>query len=130
MIAQHHTGQERSRRPTLDYWSLASSSQDCPDYLYMGRGILSPGVCLASIVLDNSRLSTSTWQSTTAGIMLQQGAKRIISVANHWFRHSDEVYRPTPSKSFEFRSSYRSGRIAIFKVFFLGGKEVLALNLG
>ena len=44
--------------------------QDCSDYLYMGQGILSPGVCLASAVLDSSGLLTSKWQSTTAGIML------------------------------------------------------------
>lgn len=62
----------------------------------MGQGILSPGVCVASAVLDNSGLFTSTWQSKPAGIMLQQGSERVISVANQGFRHSDEVYHPTP----------------------------------
>ena len=71
-------------------------AQDCSDYLYMGQGILSPGVCIASAALDSSGLLISTWQSTTAGIMLQRGSERLISVANHGFRLSDEVYHPTP----------------------------------
>lgn len=70
--------------------------QDSSDYLYMGQGILSPGVCLASAVLDSSVLLTSSWQSTTAGIMLQRGSERRISVANHGFRLSDDVNHPTP----------------------------------
>lgn len=81
------------------YSSLLEPSelvQDYSDYLYTGRGILSPGVCLASAVLDNSGLLTTTWQSTTAGIMLQQGSERAISVANDGFRQSEEVYHPTP----------------------------------
>lgn len=68
--------------------------QDYSDYLYMGQGVLSPGFCLASAVLASSGLLASTCQPTTAGIMLQRGSERVISVSNHGFRQSDEVYHP------------------------------------
>lgn len=75
---------------------LSELVQDDSDYLYAEPKKLSPGVCLASAVLDNSGLSTSPWRTTTAGIMLQRGSERLISVANHGFRQADEVYHPTP----------------------------------
>ncbi|MCJ1269224.1 hypothetical protein MMC22_009113 [Lobaria immixta] len=70
--------------------------QDDSDYLCTEPRILSPGACLASAVPGNSGLSTSTCRTTTAGIMLQRGSERLISISNHGFELADEVYHPTP----------------------------------
>lgn len=70
--------------------------QDNSDYLYADPKTLSPGICLASATLDNSDPLTNTWRTTTAGIMLQRGSDRLMTVANHGFSRSDEVYHPTP----------------------------------
>lgn len=69
---------------------------DNSDYLYADPKILSPGVCLASMTLDHSGLLTTSWKTTSAGVMLQRGSERSITVANHGFGYSDEVYHPTP----------------------------------
>lgn len=83
----------------LSYSRLLEPSDLVPDnsdYLYADPKILSPGVCLASASLDSASLLTSTWRTTTAGIMLQRGYDRLITVANDGFRHSEEVYHSTP----------------------------------
>ncbi|KAF8455529.1 hypothetical protein BGX38DRAFT_1167345 [Terfezia claveryi] len=59
--------------------------------------ILSPGVAVSS-----SPLSTTTegyadvWRSTTAGIALRNGHQRRVTLANHGFQESLDVYHPSP----------------------------------
>lgn len=67
--------------------------QDDTNYLYVESRILSPGICLASARLDDSGLLTNTWRTTTAGIMLQRGSEKRITVSNSL---PDEIYHPTP----------------------------------
>lgn len=77
------------------YWHLIEPielTQDTSDYLDSEPCLLLPGVCLASATFTDSSLLTDTDQSTTASIMLQRGTERVISVANHGFEPSAEVY--------------------------------------
>lgn len=42
-------------------------------------------------------LATSSWLSTSAGLFLQKGSKRCLSVTNHGFPDSLEVHHPLPT---------------------------------
>lgn len=49
------------------------------------------GLCLASGYLNQDGVQSGQWSTTTAGIMLQRGSERVVTVANHGFQSSDEV---------------------------------------
>ena len=70
---------------------------DDSDYLSSNPHKISPGVCLASSLVMEGSLPTSRWLSTSAGLLLQNGNKRCLSVANHGFPDSSEVYHPRPT---------------------------------
>ncbi|KAI4212427.1 MAG: hypothetical protein LQ351_004859 [Letrouitia transgressa] len=73
-----------------------ASNQDQSDYLG-ARQELCPGVCVSlGTVSDIGQYATLS-MSTTAGIMLRnnRGDQR-LTVSNHGFLHSNEVYHPTP----------------------------------
>ena len=70
---------------------------DNSDYLFNSPHEISPGVCLASSFVMEGNLPTSRWFSTSAGLFLQKGTKRYVSVANHGFPDSSEVYHPWPT---------------------------------
>ncbi|KAI4135290.1 MAG: hypothetical protein LQ347_000808 [Umbilicaria vellea] len=70
---------------------------DNSDYLFNNPHRISPGVCLASSLVMEGGLPTSRWFSTSAGLFLQRGTKRYVSVANHGFPDSSEVYHPSPT---------------------------------
>lgn len=70
---------------------------DNSDYLFNNPHRISPGVCLASSFVIEGGLAISSWLSTSAGLFLQKGNKRCLSVANHGFPDSLEVYHPSPT---------------------------------
>jgi len=70
---------------------------DDSDYLFSNPHNISPGVCLASSFVMEGGLPTSRWFSTSAGLLLQKGNKRCVSIANHGFPDSSEVYHPWPT---------------------------------
>ncbi|KAL9102382.1 MAG: hypothetical protein Q9163_002475 [Psora crenata] len=70
---------------------------DNSDYLFNNPHEISPGVCLASSFVMEGNLPTSRWLSTSAGLCLQKGNKRYLSVANHGFPDSSEVFHPLPT---------------------------------
>ena len=70
---------------------------DDSDYLFSNPHKISPGVCLASSFVMEGNLPTSRWLSTSGGLLLQKGNKRYVSVANHGFPDSSEVYHPRPT---------------------------------
>ncbi|KAL9610229.1 MAG: hypothetical protein Q9167_005051 [Letrouitia subvulpina] len=84
--------------PQMDYQRLTTPVNtvvDNSDYISQDPHQISPGVCLAS---------SSPRQETSAGLCLQKGNKKYITVANHAFPQSDEVYHPSPT-------GYRVGQI-------------------
>lgn len=83
------TGYERLITPT-------DTIVDNSDYLFNKPHEISPGVCLSPGVVMEGNLPTSRWLSTSAGLFLQKGNKRCVSVANHGFPNSSEVYHPGP----------------------------------
>ena len=70
---------------------------DTSDYLFNNPHKISPGVCLSSAFRMEQGLATSGWLSTSAGILLQKGNKRCLTLANHGFPDSSEVYHPSPT---------------------------------
>ena len=70
---------------------------DDSDYLFSNPHTISPGVCLASSFVMEGGLPTSRWFNTSGGLLLQNGNKRCLSVANHGFPDSSEVYHPRPT---------------------------------
>lgn len=70
---------------------------DDSDYLFSNHHNISPGVCLASSFVMEGGLPTSRWFCTSGGLLLQKGNKRCLSVANHGFPDSSEVYHPRPT---------------------------------
>ncbi|KAL2037318.1 hypothetical protein N7G274_010007 [Stereocaulon virgatum] len=73
-----------------------TSIQDKSDYLH-ARQELCPGVCVSSGTASNVGQYATFAMSTTAGIMLRnnRGDER-LTVSNHGFLHSDDVYHPIP----------------------------------
>ena len=66
---------------------------DDSNYLDNDLHELSPGVCLSSA--DGA--TTSQWRNTSAGVLVQNGATRLMTAADHGFPTSGEVYHPSPS---------------------------------
>lgn len=84
----------------MGYERLITSTDtvvDNSDYLFNNPHDISPGVCLASSFVMKGSLPASRWFSTSAGLFLQKGNKRCVSVANHGFPDSPEVYHPWPT---------------------------------
>ncbi|KAL9099006.1 MAG: hypothetical protein Q9163_005432 [Psora crenata] len=73
-----------------------ASTQDKSDYLRT-RQELCPGVCVSSGTVTNVGQYATLSMSTTAGIVLRnnRGDQR-LTVSNHGFLHSDDVYHPIP----------------------------------
>lgn len=71
--------------------------KDESDYLQQSPFQISPGVCLSSAASTGTHQYQSTWQSSTAGVMIQRGAERRLTVANHGFPATNEVLHPSPS---------------------------------
>ena len=70
-----------------------ATANDSTDYLYTEPFKLSPGVCVSSAACARG----TAWLSTSAGILIQRGAERRLTLANHGFQHSDEVFHPDPT---------------------------------
>lgn len=70
---------------------------DDSNYLYAGNHELCPGVCLSSSSFSQGGNPAALWRSTTAGTLWQKGATRLLTVADHGFTDSNEVYHPTPA---------------------------------
>jgi hypothetical protein len=69
--------------------------QDRTDYLREpGWGTISPGVRVSTGVVADSGLLSDTVSSTTCGFLLRKDGKRCVSVANHGFLQTGEVYHP------------------------------------
>lgn len=84
----------------LSYARLTTPSHhvsDYADYLRQTPFQLSPGVCLGSATESANASFSSTWQATTAGVMVQRGSERRLTAANHGFKASCEVFHPSPS---------------------------------
>ncbi|CRG90762.1 hypothetical protein PISL3812_07807 [Talaromyces islandicus] len=74
---------------------IGSLPQDRTDYLREpGWGIISPGVRVSTGFAVNSGLSSDTVLSTTCGVLMRKGGTRRVSVANHGFVQTCEVYHP------------------------------------
>lgn len=73
-----------------------STVSDDSDYLQESPFQLSPGVCLSSAYLTPGGLQTSQWRTVTSGVMLQNGAERRMTAANHGFPDGQDVYHPHP----------------------------------
>ena len=69
-----------------------TTANDNTNYLHIEPFKLSPGVCVSSAACVRG----SAWLSTSAGILIQRGAERRLTLANHGFQHSDEVFHPDP----------------------------------
>lgn len=69
---------------------------DHSNYLQKSPFQLSPGVCLSSAYLTPGGLQTSQWRTITSGVMLQNGAERRMTAANHGFPDGQDVYHPHP----------------------------------
>ena len=74
----------------------SSVAVDNSDYLQQSPHKITPGVCLSSAFLTSQGLISSNWWSTTAGLYLQKDNKQCLTVSNHGFPHSPEVYHPGP----------------------------------
>ncbi|MCJ1366632.1 hypothetical protein MMC16_005762 [Acarospora aff. strigata] len=70
-----------------------ATANDTTNYLYTEPFKLSPGVCVSSVACARG----TAWLSTSAGILIQRGAERRLTLANHGFQHSDEVFHPDPT---------------------------------
>ena len=70
---------------------------DDSDYLYNNPHEISAGVCLASSFVMEGNIPTTKWLSTSAGLLMQKSNRKCISVANHGFPDSPEVYHPSPT---------------------------------
>ena len=77
--------------------TLTDTIVDNSDYISNHPHESSPGVCLASSFVMEESLPTSIWLNTSAGLFLQKGNRRYVSVANHIFPDSSEVYHPWPT---------------------------------
>ena len=99
---QYHESNERfwkgsSQRAYERLITPTDTVVDNSDYLFSHPHKISPGVCLASSLIMEGNLPTSKWLGTSAGLFLQKGNKRYVSVAHHGFPDSPEVYHPTPT---------------------------------
>ncbi len=102
MSIQYHEANEGFWRGSsqMGYERLITPTHtivDHSDYLFNSPHKISPGVCLASSFVMEGSLPTSKWLGTSAGLFLQRGHKRYISIANHGFPSSSEVYHPSPT---------------------------------
>jgi len=70
-----------------------ATANDSTDYLHAEPFKLSPGVCASSAACARG----TAWLSTSAGVLIQKGAERRLTLANHGFQHSDEVFHPGPT---------------------------------
>lgn len=69
--------------------------QDSNNYLHDPRwGVLNPGVRVSTGSATGSGTYANAIQSTTCGILLRKGPSMFVSVANHRFLASDEVFHP------------------------------------
>ena len=71
--------------------------KDESDYLQQSPFQISPGVCLSSAGSAGTHQHQSIWQNTTAGVMIQKGSERRLTVAEHGFSATNEVFHPSPS---------------------------------
>lgn len=67
--------------------------KDESDYLQHSPFQISPGVCLSSA----ASAAKTTWKTTTAGVVIQRGPERWLTVANRGFPATNEVFHPSPS---------------------------------
>ena len=84
----------RTRERLID---PGSGAQDSTNYLENGNRELSPGVRLesASVVTDENPYATSS-RTSTAGVMLRNIDGQVrMTVSNHAFPKSDEVFHPS-----------------------------------
>lgn len=88
-----HDMNPRTRERLID---PGSGAQDSTNYLENGNRELSPGVRLESApVTDEGPYATSSW-TTTAGVMLRNIDGQVrMTVSNHGFPKSDEVFHPS-----------------------------------
>lgn len=95
-----------------------ASIQDKSDYL-RARQELCPGVCVSSGTVTNIGQYATLSMSTTAGIVLRnnRGDQR-LTVSNHGFLHSDNVYHPIPQGTHigEIDERYQALDIALVKL--------------
>ena len=71
--------------------------KDESDYLQHSPFQISPGVCLSSAASAGTHQYQTTWQNTTAGVMIQRGLERRLTVANNGFPATNKVFHPSPS---------------------------------
>lgn len=100
-IAYHHSEEGFWKgQSQLSYARLTTPSNqvsDNSDYLEQSPFQLSLGVCLSSGLGQGNDMFKETWQSTTAGVMVQRGSERRLTVADHGFKPSQAVFHPSPS---------------------------------
>ena len=71
--------------------------QDGANYLREPSwGTLNPGVRVSTGYASDSGMYADSVQSTTCGIRLKKGTTEYVTVANHGFLRSDEVFHPGP----------------------------------
>ncbi len=104
----YHHGEESfwSKSREAGYARLitpTATASDSTNYLHTEPFKLSPGVCVSSA----AGAPGTAWPSTSAGILIQRGAERRLTLANHGFQHGDEVFHPEPT------SGRRIGQIRI-----------------
>lgn len=71
--------------------------KDESNYLQTSPFQISPGVCLSSAASAGTPQYQPAWRNTTAGVMIQKGSERRLTVANHGFPATNEVFHPSPS---------------------------------
>ncbi|KOS42617.1 hypothetical protein ACN38_g6477 [Penicillium nordicum] len=71
--------------------------QDATDYIHEPNwGILTPGMRVSTGYAADSGVCADANFSTTTGILLRKGTNCYITVANHGFLGSQQIYHPTP----------------------------------
>lgn len=96
-IMYHHSEESFWSQPhEASYTRLitpTAAADDNTNYLYTEPFTVSPGVCISSPTHPNGMPG----MSTSAGVLLQRGVERRLTVANHGFQHSSEVFHPEPT---------------------------------
>lgn len=94
-----------------------TSLQDTTDYL-MNTSLITPGIRVSSGPLMSTGQWATTTMSTTCGIRLRKGPRTCVTVANHGFLQSDEVYHPsaTGSKVGDIVDRYPELDVALMKM--------------
>ncbi|KAL6713932.1 hypothetical protein ACLMJK_008426 [Lecanora helva] len=98
--AMKNLQRERGNDPAM-YAQWVDVQQDLPqdhtDYL-ANNGALTPGARVSSRFFTASGAPAPQIAATTAGVILRKGHQKRLTVANHGFLNSNEVYHPSHTK--------------------------------